>query len=262
MTAVVIGAGSGMGRAVAALFADADRLVVADRDEAALKQVADELAASGARVEAVGCDITDPAAVRELATTVGSFRALVHTAGLSPSMATGQRIYDVNLIGTALVLDAFLEIAGSGSAAVCFASTAGHMGDVSQFSAVLDDPLATDFHEQLRAVGGDVVYDPALAYMISKAGVMRLVRHSAAAWGKRGARVVSISPGIIDTPMGRQEYDSQPTMAQMVETTPLQRQGSAEEVARVAHFLCSDAASFVSACDVLVDGGYIGSNVA
>jgi enoyl-[acyl-carrier-protein] reductase (NADH) len=61
--------------------------------------------------------------------------------------------------------------------------------------------------------------------------------------------------------MGRQEYESQPMMKQMVETTPLQRQASAEEVARVAHFLSSDAASFVSACDVLVDGGYIGSNL-
>jgi NAD(P)-dependent dehydrogenase (short-subunit alcohol dehydrogenase family) len=61
--------------------------------------------------------------------------------------------------------------------------------------------------------------------------------------------------------MGRHEYESQPAMAEMVSATPLQRQASAEEVARVAQFLCSDAASFVSACDVLVDGGYIGSNV-
>ena len=205
--------------------------------------------------------MTDRAAVHRLAEVAGSFSSLVHTAGLSPSMAAGRQIYDVNLIGTALVLDAFLQIAEPGSAAVCFASTAGHMGDVSQYAPVLDNPLAADFHEQLHAIGGDVVYDPAFAYMISKAGVLRLVRRSAAAWGKRGARVVSISPGIIDTPMGRQEYESQPTMKQMVETTPLQRQASAEEVARVAHFLSSNAASFVSGCDVLVDGGYIGSNL-
>jgi NAD(P)-dependent dehydrogenase (short-subunit alcohol dehydrogenase family) len=261
MTAVVIGAGSGMGRAVAALFADEDRLVLADRGQAALTEVAEVLTARGALVEAVPCDITDAAAVRRLAEVVGEFRALVHTAGLSPTMAPGPRIYDVNLRGTALVLNAFLDYAGPGSAAVCFASTAGHMMDVTQYAPALDDPLAPDFAERLHALGGDSVDDPAMAYVLSKAGVMRLVRKSAAAWGARGARVVSISPGIIDTPMGRQEYESQPAMADMVATTPLQRQASAEEVARVAQFLCSDGASFVSACDVLVDGGYIGSNL-
>jgi NAD(P)-dependent dehydrogenase (short-subunit alcohol dehydrogenase family) len=176
-------------------------------------------------------------------------------------MAPGPRIYDVNLRGTAHVLDAFLEFAGPGSAAVCFASTAGHMMDVSQYAPALDEPLAAEFSDRLHAIGGDAVDDPAMAYVLSKAGVMRLVRKRAAAWGKRGARLVSISPGIIDTPMGRQEYESQPAMADMVATTPLQRQASAEEVARVAQFLCSDGASFVSATDVLVDGGYIGSNL-
>lgn len=261
MTAVVIGAGSGMGRAVAELFAGEDRLVLADRDEATVSQVAEVLTARGALVEAVTCDVTDAAAVRRLADVAGEFRALVHTAGLSPTMAPGRRIYEVNLQGTAHVLDAFLQFAGPTSAAVCFASTAGHMMDVTQYAPALDDPLADDFHERLHAIGGDLVDDPAMAYVLSKAGVMRLVRKRAAAWGERGARVVSISPGIIDTPMGRQEYESQPAMAQLVATTPLKRQASAEEVARVAQFLCSDGASFVSACDVLVDGGYIGSNI-
>jgi NAD(P)-dependent dehydrogenase (short-subunit alcohol dehydrogenase family) len=250
-----------MGRATAELFADEDRLVLADRDEAALSEVADVLTARGAQVETAACDVTDEAAVRRLAALTGEFRALVLTAGLSPTMAPGRRIYEVNLQGTARVLDAFLEFAGPGSAAVCFASTAGHMMDVTQYASALDDPLATDLLERLHAIGGDLVNDPAMAYVLSKAGVMRLVRHRAAAWGKRGARVVSISPGIIDTPMGRQEYDAQAAMAQMVEETPLKRQATAAEVARVAQFLCSDGASFVSACDVLVDGGYIGSNV-
>jgi NAD(P)-dependent dehydrogenase (short-subunit alcohol dehydrogenase family) len=250
-----------MGRAVAELFADEDRLVVADRDEAAVTKLAEELAAGGARVEALACDVTEPTSVRRLAEAAGEFRALVHTAGLSPTMAPGRRIYEVNLLGTALVLDAFLEFAGPASAAVCFASTAGHMMDVSQYAPALDDPLAPEFFERLHAIGGDLVEDSSMAYVLSKAGVMRLVRKRAAAWGKRGARVVSISPGIIDTPMGRQEYESQPAMADMVETTPLKRQASATEVARVAQFLCSDGASFVSACDVLVDGGYIGSNL-
>jgi NAD(P)-dependent dehydrogenase (short-subunit alcohol dehydrogenase family) len=236
-------------------------LVLVDRDEKLVSQVVDELGGAAAYVEGITCDITDPVALAQLAATVGDFRSLVLTAGLSPTMAPAERIYQVNLRGTALVLEAFLPHASPGSAVVCFASTASHMGDVSTFYPALDEPLADDLYERLREIGGDVVSDTGMAYMLSKSGVRRLVRRAAGAWGERGARVVSISPGIIDTPMGRQEMAEQAAMAGMVRDTPLRRQGRAEEVARVAHFLCSDAASFVSGCDILVDGGYIGSAI-
>ena len=262
-TAVVVGAASGMGRAVAELFAAAGparpgRLVLADRDGRALDRLADQLPGE---VTSIPCDVTDRQAIDRLAQAAGEFRSLVITAGLSPTMGSAQRIYDVNLRGTALLLDAFLPLASPGSAAVCFASTAGHMMDVTQYLPALDEPLSDRLVDRLREIGGQPVDDPAMAYVLSKAGVRRLVRRASMAWGRRGARLVSVSPGIIDTPMGRQEMAAQEAMAEMVKTTPLQRQASAEEVARVAHFLCSDAASFVSGCDLLVDGGWIGSNL-
>ena len=84
---------------------------------------------------------------------------------------------------------------------------------------------------------------------------MRLVAREAVAWGRRGARICSISPGIIDTPQGRQEFEEQPAMAMMIELTPIKRWGQPEEICNVVAFLLSDEASFMTGCDVVVDGG-------
>jgi NAD(P)-dependent dehydrogenase (short-subunit alcohol dehydrogenase family) len=171
-------------------------------------------------------------------------------------MAAARRVFEVNLVGTQLLLDAFEGLAVQGSAAVCFASTAAH-----QFAPYLDgsqkdllrDPLAADFLDRATALAPD----SGIAYGLSKVGVQHAVRRAAPRWGRRGARVNSLSPGIIDTPMGRLEVEHQPVMLQMIEQTPLGRMGNAGEVAAVAAFLVSDAASFVSGTDFLVDGGLI-----
>lgn len=96
-----------------------------------------------------------------------------------------------------------------------------------------------------------------MAYSWAKWGVRRLVEREAAAWGARRARICSVSPGIIDTPMGRLELDNQPMTPVMVEHIPLGRQGSPAEVAEVVPFLLSDAAAYVTGTDVLVDGGVV-----
>jgi len=123
--------------------------------------------------------------------------------------------------------------------------------------AVIDDPLAPDFLARLEAAAGPVATAPAGAYALSKWGVQRLVVAKAPAWGRRGARLVSLSPGIVDTGMGRDELAAHgDAMKVILEKTPVgQRMGRPEELAAVIAFLCSDAASFVSGVDWLVDGG-------
>jgi NAD(P)-dependent dehydrogenase (short-subunit alcohol dehydrogenase family) len=236
-----------------------DTLVVVDRDDAGLHGVADEL---GARAEILplSIDVADRAAVAQLALVAehGELRAVAHAAGVSPTMATWRTIMDVDLIGTALVIDALTPFVTTGTAAVCFASMAAHLmvpnGDPAA-DAVLDDPLRPEFLDALAGVVGPSIEDPGVAYAWAKRGVQRLVRRVAVPWGRRGARICSISPGMIDTPQGRQEADAQPAMAVLLEHTPLGREGTAEELAAVVVFVLSDAASFMTGTDLLVDGG-------
>lgn len=253
---IVTGAASGMGLACARRMVSLKgELVMVDREGTGLEELA---AGIGAR--SFTCDVTDAARVGELAAysaSLGSFRRLAHAAGISPTMADPARIFDVDLRGTALLLDAFDPQVVPGSAAVCFASIAADMttgGGDAAIDAVLDDPLGEDLVGRLAEVGG-VLDDPAIAYGWAKRGVQRLARRTAVAWGPRGGRVVSLSPGIIATPMGAREAEAQPMMAFMVEHTPLRREGTAEELAAVVDFLCSDDASFVTGVDLTADGG-------
>jgi NAD(P)-dependent dehydrogenase (short-subunit alcohol dehydrogenase family) len=168
-------------------------------------------------------------------------------------MAPGERIFEVNLVGLAQLLASLDDAVTTGTAAVLFASMAGHAPTPDPaLTAVLDDPLAPDLPGRLRTLGIDPS-DPGAAYSLSKLGVIRLARRTAASWWKRGARINSISPGVIDTPMGNLELANQPMMAGMIDAVG--RMGSAEELAAVAAFLASEKASFVSGIDVLVDGG-------
>lgn len=243
-----------MGAAVADLLAPQGRLLLVDRDKEAVDQIGSRL---GGDIETMACDITAPADVDRVATATGALGALVLTAGLSPSMAQGRRIWEVNLLGTARVLDAFETTLVPGSVAVCFASMAGHIAPAPPgLAPVLDDPQSPSFFDDLAAQGVDPD-QPQLAYAFSKHAVLRLVRHRAAAWGAKGARLLSLSPGIIDTGMGRLEAEHEPAMAQMTETSPLSRVAQPEEIATVAAFLASDGASFMTGTDVLVDGGVV-----
>ena len=266
---VVTGGAGAMGAACALALAETvDVVLLTDFDQDGLQSIVERIGSeSTATVHTLAGDLSEPEFVGELAVrahALGRLHALVHTAGLSPSMAPWEDILRVDLVATARLLDVFLACAAPGSVAVCLASLAGHVGPFEpSMDALLDSPLAADLEPRFHALIG-AEPDPGITYRLAKRGVIRLCERAAVTWGARGGRVVSVSPGLIDTAMGRLELQNNPIKQWMAEVTPVGGDrsepdtllpGLASDVAGVVAFLCSVEASFVSGCDVRVDGG-------
>jgi NAD(P)-dependent dehydrogenase (short-subunit alcohol dehydrogenase family) len=254
---VITGASGGMGQACARRLGKNYSLLLVDINSAAVESTATALKSEGYRVTSFSADLTKPEAIEQLVAmthSLGPLHALVHTAGLSPTMADGKRIMDVNWVATYRLAEAFLPIMQPGGCAVLIASTAAYMAPINpQVDALFDNPLASDFWSKVESFAGT----SEASYAFSKRAVLHYCERTVTQWGKRGARIVSISPGVIATPMGKQEMQSKPIMTQMVAMTPLQREGVADDIAGGVEFLCSDAASFISGIDLRIDGGVI-----
>jgi NAD(P)-dependent dehydrogenase (short-subunit alcohol dehydrogenase family) len=266
---VITGAGGGMGRACVRAFRELGPLLLVDVDEARAAEVATAATAAGATATHLGADVSRAADIESLAERVGTgggLRALVHLAGVSPMMADAATVLDVDLVGTARITDALLPLSGPGSVAVCIASIAGQMAPTTAaVDEVLKQPLAADLAGRLEVAVGEAL-NAGTAYSLAKRGVILLCEQQAPAWGARGARIVSISPGLIDTPMGRLEAEDNAAMTYLLGLTPVDRPpddgsddlpGRVDDIASAAAFLCSPAASFISGCDLRVDGGLV-----
>jgi NAD(P)-dependent dehydrogenase (short-subunit alcohol dehydrogenase family) len=269
--AIVTGAAGAMGSACArAVGSTVDELLLTDCDEARLDAVAGQLAPDAhARVTTIVGDVGDPGLATELAARAadsGELRALVHTAGVSPSMAGWRDILRIDLTGVERLLGVLVERVVPGTTAVCLASISGLMGTFDPaMDDVLDQPLHSDFPERFRSQFSEEP-DPGATYRLAKRGVIRSCERAAVAWAVRGGRVISLSPGLIDTAMGRLELDRNPIKEGMARLTPIRsaRQppdaplpGNVADIAAAVKFLCSEEAAFISGCDLRVDGGLV-----
>ncbi|MFE3082917.1 SDR family oxidoreductase [Streptomyces albidoflavus] len=258
---VVIGVG-GMGEAIARRQGPGNRLLLADFDEATLAAVAERLRGQGHEVVTQAVDVSSASSVTalaEAATGLGPVTQVVHTAGLSPVQASPAAVLRVDLLGTALVVEEFGHVVAPGGAGVVIASMAGHMLR-TPLTAEQESALAhTPAEELLRLPFADPEALGQGAYGLAKYGNRLRVQAASAAWGARGARINSVSPGVIATPMGQQELDgvSGRTMRAMVAASGTGRLGTPEDIAEAAAFLLGPGASFITGNDLLVDGGVV-----
>lgn len=253
--AVVTGAAGGMGAAIATAFAREGRsLVLSDLHPEPLEALAKALG-KDVPVAIVAGDVTDPAYPQRIvaALQTRAIGALAHTAGVSPSMADGRRIFAINFTATKILVEALLPNMAKGGTAVLIASNSGQM--VAR--PIVDRAARRLLAGKTSIVGALMLRSPQTAYPLSKRAVQLYAQAMAPAFGAAGARIVSLSPGIIDTAMGRLENEAGPIMQRMIDFTPLGRRGRAEEIASVVTFLVSPAASYISGTDILVDGGTV-----
>jgi NAD(P)-dependent dehydrogenase (short-subunit alcohol dehydrogenase family) len=259
---VVIGAG-GIGQAIARRQGAGKCILFADVNADTLQAATGALEVAGYRVTAQRVDVSSRDSVRALAQAaaeLGSVVQVVHTAGLSPVQAPPAAILVVDLLWTALVLEEFGNVIAAGGAGLMISNMAGYMLpplDPAQEHALAHTPA--DELLQLPFLGAEAIPNSGAAYGLSKRANHLRVQAASVAWGDRGARVNSISPGIILTPLAQEEMAGEggPGYRAMIETSAAGRVGTADEVASAAAFLLGPDASFITGSDLLMDGGVI-----
>src|SRR5271169_4929578 len=261
---VVIGAGS-IGQAIARRVSVGKHVLLADLCQQNTDAAAKVLSDAGFEVSTATVDVSTRKSVYalvETATAIGTITGIIHAAGVSPSQASPATILKVDLYGTALVLEEFGNVIARGGAAVVIASQSGHR--LPALTPEQNKALATTPADELLALPmlqPDRVTDPLNAYQISKRGNSLRVMAEAVRWGKRGARVNTISPGIVITPLANDELKG-PRGAgyrRMMELCAAGRAGTPDEVGNVGALLMGSDGAFITGSDFLMDGGVTAS---
>jgi NAD(P)-dependent dehydrogenase (short-subunit alcohol dehydrogenase family) len=261
---VVIGAGS-IGQAIARRISAGKHVLLADLRQENADAAAIVLKDAGFTVSTATVDVSKRANVHALvqkAVALGDVTGVIHAAGVSPTQASPATILSVDLYGTALVLEEFGNIIAEGGAGVVIASQSGHR--LGALSAEQDKVLATTPADELLALPmlqPDHVKDSLHAYQLSKRGNSLRVMAEAVKWGKRGARINTISPGIIITPLANDELSGPrgDGYRRMIDLCPVGRAGTPDEVGAVGALLMGPEGAFITGSDFLMDGGVTAS---
>jgi NAD(P)-dependent dehydrogenase (short-subunit alcohol dehydrogenase family) len=261
---VVIGPGS-IGQAIARRVGVGKHVVVADLRQANADAAAETMRNAGYEVTTATVDISSRDSVHalvETATNVGDVTGLIHAAGVSPSQAPPEAILAVDLYGTAVVLEEFGNVIATGGAGVVIASQSGHR--LGALTPEQDRALATTPAEELLKLPmlqPNQIADTLHAYQLAKRGNALRVMAEAVRWAKRGARINTISPGIIITPLAVDELTGPrgEGYRRMIDHSPAGRAGTLDEVATVAALLMGPDGGFITGSDFLMDGGVTAS---
>ena len=261
---VVIGPGS-IGQAIARRVGAGRHVLLADLKPENAEAAARVLGDAGFETRTASVDIASRASIErlvEVATELGPITRFVHAAGVSPSQAAPETILRVDLYGTAVLLETFGDVMAPGGSGVVISSQSGHR--LGALTDAENRALALTAAEDLLALPmlqPGRVSDSLKAYQLAKRGNALRVMAEASRWGRRGARINAISPGIIITPLARDEL-SGPRGAgyrRMIDGSPVGRPGTPDEVANVAALLLGPEGGFITGSDILMDGGVTAS---
>ena len=257
---VVVGAGS-IGQAIARRVSAGKCIMLADLRRENAESAANILGDAGFDARVTTVDVSSRSSVQtlvEAASAIGPITGVIHAAGVSPTQAPPATILKVDLYGTALVLEEFGAVIAAGGAGLVIASQSGHR--LPALTPEQDKALALTPVDQLLALSmlqPEQIRDSLHAYQISKRGNSLRVMAEAVRWGRRGARVNTISPGIIITPLAKDEL-SGPRGAgyrRMIELSAAGRAGTPDEVGAVGALLMGPDGAFITGSDILMDGG-------
>ncbi|ORA99581.1 oxidoreductase [Mycolicibacter minnesotensis] len=263
---VITGGAGGMGLATAKILGRDHAVVLADARRDRLDEALAVLTELGIAATIVHCDVTDRDAVSRLFDTaagVGPLASVIHTAGVSPSMGDAEFVMRVNAWGTVVVNEVFYDIAPrEGAVIVNVASMAAQLlpdkvYPTGQFPLALHDGDA--FVSAMTAYCNNAPEQArsGFSYTVSKAFVKWYCASQAERFGGRGLRIVSVSPGNIDTEMGRREEKA--GVGMMMPDALIARWGTAEEMAELFAFCAGDKCGYLTGADILADGGVVAS---
>jgi NAD(P)-dependent dehydrogenase (short-subunit alcohol dehydrogenase family) len=267
--ALIIGCGD-MGMGCARVLGRDQPLLMVDINAARLETSVAALQHEGYNARAYQCDISQPGQVEGLAAHLAAgpgIKVLAHVAAIGNPQTGWRDVMDVDLLAVHLVARAIGPLMVRGGVAILISSTGSYRCPVdARIEALIDDPFQAQWHDKIADVlGGEP--DFLEAYFLAKQGMNRLAQRLAIEWGPREVRAVSLSPGLINSTMGRTGGTALPVYdgsgqgrlgsrsEKAAKEVPLGRQGTLLEITAVVGFLASDAASFISGIDIPVDGG-------